>query len=129
MDKIKVLVVDDHPMVLEGMRSMLVQIGFVTVSGTVSNAYAAMEHIKITPPDIVITDINMPEMNGMEMVQELKKAEKYRQIPIFFITAQENEALRKEGIALGVQGFIPKPFQPEVILDLLQKAMEKTGNE
>ena len=73
MDKIKILVVDDHPMVLEGMRSMLVQIDFVTVGGTVSNAYAAIEHIKLTPPDIVITDINMPEISGIELTLKIKK--------------------------------------------------------
>jgi two-component system chemotaxis response regulator CheY len=78
--------------------------------------------------DLILTDFNMPEMNGLEMAQALKRQEEYRHIPIFFITAQENEALRQEGAALGIQGFIPKPFQPEVIRDLLQKAMEKTGN-
>ena len=75
MDKIKVLVVDDHPMVLEGMRSMLQQIAFVIVTGTVSNAYEAIEHIKLTAPDIVITDINMPEISGIELTLKIKKEE------------------------------------------------------
>ena len=60
-------------MVLEGMRSMLQQITFVTVAGTVNNAYEAIEHIKLTIPDIVITDINMPEINGKELRLKIKK--------------------------------------------------------
>ena len=73
MDKIKVLVVDDHPMVLEGMRSMLAQISFVEISGTVSNAFDAIEMIKINLPDIVITDINMPEVSGIDLTVKIRK--------------------------------------------------------
>ena len=65
MDKVKVLIVDDHPMVLEGMRSMLAQITFVEITGAVSNAYTALETLKKSAIDIVITDINMPEISGI----------------------------------------------------------------
>jgi len=125
-----VLIVDDSQTMRKVIRKSVVMSGFAMENcWEAGNGKEALTVVQTQKVDLILTDFNMPEMNGMEMVQELKKAEKYRQIPIFFITAQENEALRKEGIALGVQGFIPKPFQPEVILDLLQKAMEKTGNE
>jgi two-component system, NarL family, nitrate/nitrite response regulator NarL len=61
MHKIKIIIVDDHPMVLEGMSAMLAQIEFVINAGIAANAYEAMQQIKTTAPDIVITDINMPE--------------------------------------------------------------------
>ena len=73
MNRIKVLVVDDHPMVLEGMRSMLTQINFVDIVGTAANAYEAIELIKAAAPDIVITDINMPEISGIELTLKIKK--------------------------------------------------------
>ena len=53
MHKIKVLIVDDHPMVLEGMSAMLAQIEFVEIAGTAANAYEAMQQIKLAAPDIV----------------------------------------------------------------------------
>ena len=73
MDKIKVLIVDDHPMVLEGMSSMLAQIEVVEIAGIAPNAYEALQQIKSTAPDIVITDINMPEISGIELALKIKK--------------------------------------------------------
>ena len=125
-----VLIVDDSQTMRKVIRKSVVLSGFAMENcWEAGNGKEALAVVQAQKVDLILTDFNMPEMNGMEMTQELKKTEKYRQIPIFFITAQENETLRKEGAALGVQGFIPKPFQPEIIRDLLQKAMEKTGNE
>ncbi|MBP1712435.1 MAG: chemotaxis protein [Deltaproteobacteria bacterium] len=125
-----VLIVDDSQTMRKVIRKSVVLSGFAMENcWEAGNGKEALAVVQTQKVDLILTDFNMPEMNGMEMTQELKKTEKYRQIPIFFITAQENETLRKEGAALGVQGFIPKPFQPEIIRDLLQKAMEKTGNE
>ena len=73
MDKIKVLIVDDHPMVLEGMTAMLSQIEFVEIAGAATNAYEAMQQIKLAAPDIVITDINMPEISGIELALKIRK--------------------------------------------------------
>jgi len=73
MEKIKVLVVDDHPMVLEGMKTMLAQINFVHLTGLAANAFEAMEKMKQDEPQIVITDINMPEVSGIELTAKIKK--------------------------------------------------------
>lgn len=124
-----VLIVDDSQTMRKVIRKSVVLSGFpLETCWEAANGREALTVVQAQRVDLILTDFNMPEMNGIEMVQELKKTDKYRQIPVFFITAQENEALRQEGTALGIQGFIPKPFQPEVIRDLLQKAMEKTGN-
>ena len=73
LDKIKIIVVDDHPMVIEGMKAMLNQIRYVELCATASNAYEAMEKVKENQPDLVITDINMPEISGVELTSKLKK--------------------------------------------------------
>lgn len=106
MDKIKILVVDDHPMVLEGMRSMLMQIEFVTVAGIVSNAYAAMEHIKLTPPDIVITDINMPEISGIELTLKIKK--EFPAVRIIAMSTFKERSYISQMIQNGASGYLVK---------------------
>lgn len=73
MDKIKILVVDDHPMVLEGMQSMLAQISFVELIGVAPNAFEAIDKLKQYKTDIVLTDINMPEMSGIELAEKIRK--------------------------------------------------------
>jgi two-component system, NarL family, nitrate/nitrite response regulator NarL len=122
MDKIKVLVVDDHPMVLEGMRSMLVQIDFVTVSGTVSNAYAAMEHIKLTPPDIVITDINMPEISGIELTLKIKK--EFPAVKVIAMSTFKERSYISQMIQNGAAGYLVKSASKEEIEEAILSVFE-----
>ncbi len=122
MDKIKILVVDDHPMVLEGMRSMLIQIDFVTVAGTVSNAYAAMEHIKLTPPDIVITDINMPEISGIELTLKIKK--EFPAIKIIAMSTFKERSYISQMIQNGAAGYLVKSASKEEIEEAILSVYE-----
>lgn len=122
MDKIKILVVDDHPMVLEGMRSMLVQIDFVTVAGTVSNAYAAMEHIKLTPPDIVITDINMPEISGIELTLKIKK--EFPAVKIIAMSTFKERSYISQMIKNGAAGYLVKSASKEEIEEAILSVCE-----
>jgi two-component system, NarL family, nitrate/nitrite response regulator NarL len=122
MDKIKVLVVDDHPMVLEGMRSMLVQIDFVTVSGTVSNAYAAMEHIKLKPPDIVITDINMPEISGIELTLKIKK--EFPAVKVIAMSTFKERSYISQMIQNGAAGYLVKSASKEEIEEAILSVFE-----
>lgn len=122
MDKIKILVVDDHPMVLEGMRSMLLQIDFVSVSGTVSNAYAAMEHIKLTPPDIVITDINMPEISGIELTLKIKK--EFPAVRIIAMSTFKERSYISQMIQNGASGYLVKSASKEEIEEAILSVYE-----
>lgn len=122
MDKIKVLVVDDHPMVLEGMRSMLQQITFVTVAGTVSNAYEAIEHIKLTIPDIVITDINMPEINGIELSLKIKK--EFPQVKIIAMSTFKERSYISQMIQNGASGYLVKSASKEEIEEAILSVYE-----
>jgi len=122
MDKIKILVVDDHPMVLEGMRSMLVQIDFVTVGGTVSNAYAAIEHIKLTPPDIVITDINMPEISGIELTLKIKK--EFPMVRVIAMSTFKERSYISQMIQNGASGYLVKSASKEEIEEAILSVYE-----
>ncbi len=122
MDKIKVLVVDDHPMVLEGMRSMLLQIDFVSLCGTASNAYEAIESIKQTAPDIVITDINMPEISGIELALKIKN-----EFPLVMVIAMSTFKERSyiaQMIQNGASGYLVKSASKEEIEEAILSVHE-----
>jgi two-component system chemotaxis response regulator CheY len=74
--------------------------------------------------DIILTDLNMPRMNGLELVKALKGDEGTRHIPIVLITTEGSETRIEEAYALGISGYIQKPFYPEAIRDALNQIME-----
>lgn len=75
--------------------------------------------------DIILTDLNMPGMNGLELVKALKQQEATRHIPVVLITTEGSESRVQEAYALGIEGYIQKPFYPETIRDVLNGIMEK----
>lgn len=117
MDKIKVLVVDDHPMVLEGMQAMLSQIDFVAVSGQAGNAYQAMEMIKEHSPDIVITDISMPEISGIELSAKIRK--EYPAVKVIAMSTFNERSYISQMVQNGALGYILKSASREEIEEAL----------
>jgi DNA-binding NarL/FixJ family response regulator len=122
MDKIKVLVVDDHPMVLEGMRSMLKQIDFVELCGTAGNAYDAIENIKQTAPDIVITDINMPEISGIELALKIKN--EFPLVKVIAMSTFKERSYIAQMIQNGASGYLVKSASKEEIEEAILSVHE-----
>lgn len=122
MNRIKVLVVDDHPMVLEGMRSMLTQINFVDIVGTAANAYEAIELIKAAAPDIVITDINMPEISGIELTLKIKK--EFPEIKVIAMSTFKERSYITQMIQNGASGYLIKSASKEEIEEAILSVHE-----
>lgn len=113
MDKIKILVVDDHPMVLEGMRSMLAEIDFVAIAGLAQNAYQAMELIKVHMPDIVITDISMPEISGIELTAKIRK--EHPVVKVIAMSTFNERSYISQMVQQGASGYLLKSASKEEI--------------
>ncbi len=113
MDSVKVLVVDDHPMVLEGMQAMLSQIDSVWLVGLASNAYHAMELVKADTPHVVITDISMPEVSGIELAAKIKAA--YPTIKIIAMSTFNERSLISQMVQQGASGYLLKSASQEEI--------------
>jgi DNA-binding NarL/FixJ family response regulator len=122
MDTIKVLVVDDHPMVLEGMRSMLSQISFVEIAGAASNAYEAVELVKSASPQIVITDINMPEISGIELA--LKIRTEFPQVKIIAMSTFKERSYISQMVQNGASGYLVKSASKEEIEEAILSVYE-----
>lgn len=79
--------------------------------------------------DLVITDYNMPDMNGMELIQEMKKDEILKAIPVLVVTTEGSRQKVEEFIQRGAAGYVKKPFTPETIRTELTKILGEPENE
>jgi two-component system, chemotaxis family, chemotaxis protein CheY len=85
------------------------------------NGREALEKLKGARADMVITDLNMPEMDGITLITELRNMTEYKFVPILMLTTESQVAKREEGKAAGASGWIVKPFSPEKLIEVVKK--------
>ena len=85
------------------------------------NGRDALDKLSGSKVDMVITDLNMPEMDGITLIREIRGMPQYRFVPIVMLTTEAQEAKKQEGRAAGASGWIVKPFIPEKLLDVVRK--------
>ena len=83
----------------------------------------AIERLAIAPADLMILDLNMPEMHGIEVLQFVRAQKKYRELPIVVLTTRGDEASRSEAIASGATDYVTKPFQAGELLAHVSKLL------
>jgi two-component system chemotaxis response regulator CheY len=74
--------------------------------------------------NVIITDINMPNMDGLKLIEELRKQEAFKYTPILVLTTEGGEDKKKEGKRLGATGWIVKPFNPQVLIATINKVCQ-----
>ena len=111
----KIIVVDDNLDNLSAVRNMLKDIYVVYPCPSASKMFDVLKHVQ---PDLILLDVEMPEMNGYEAAEKLKNDDKHREIPIIFLTSMDDEESKKKGLSLGAVDYIRKPI---VAADLLQR--------
>ncbi len=122
MNKIRIAVVDDHPMVLEGMRSMLSLITFVEISGMANNAFGAVEILKAGAIDILITDINMPEVSGIELTLKVRK--EFPAVKVVAMSTFKERSYISQMIQNGASGYLVKSASREEIEEAILSVYE-----
>ncbi|MFZ5776163.1 MAG: response regulator [Thermodesulfobacteriota bacterium] len=90
-----------------------------------SNGKEALAILENTWIDVILSDINMPEMGGMELLKAVSEDEDLKRIPLIFITTESSDARMEEAKRLGVAGYVKKPFLPETIKTILYEVLEK----
>ncbi|MGB8644997.1 MAG: response regulator, partial [Anaerolineae bacterium] len=113
-----ILVVDDTPANLRLLSGMLAERGFKV--RPVINGKMALMAAQAAPPDLILLDINMPEMNGYEVCTALKENPATREIPIIFISALDETRDKVKAFTIGGVDFVTKPFQIEEVLARVQ---------
>lgn len=119
-----VLIVDDSSSMRAIVKKIIKVSGFNV--GEFLDASDGKEALKVLADewvDIVLTDINMPNVNGMELMAEMRKDELLRSIPVVMITTEGSEKKMQEAMDLGASGYVKKPFLPEDIKRTLSSIM------
>ena len=106
MAKIKVLLVDDHKMFRQGIKTVLTSLANIKVIGEADTGEEAIEKVKILNPDVIVLDINMSGINGIETSKRIKEFNK--DIKILLLTMLENEKFIMDALSSGVEGYLFK---------------------
>ncbi|MDJ0732154.1 MAG: response regulator transcription factor [Crocosphaera sp.] len=133
-DSATILLVDDEPSVRESVQAYLEYSGDLTVK-VASNAADAWELLEKIIPDVIISDIMMPEVDGYQFLEKLRDDFRFQGVPVIFLTARGMTSDRIKGYNAGCDAYLPKPFDPEeleaIVKNLLErrKVNEKSGSD
>jgi two-component system chemotaxis response regulator CheY len=119
----KVLIVEDSPASRKFIAATVESVPDVEAVTTASG----FEALKLLPRhrfDLIITDINMPDINGLELINFVKKNPNYRDTPLFIITTEGREQDRDRGMALGASEYLVKPFQSHSLEGLVRRYLK-----
>jgi putative two-component system response regulator len=117
-DRKKIFIVDDNPEILNSVKSILKDTYMVYPNPSAQDMFELLEHVK---PDLILLDVEMPGMNGYEAIKKLKNNDKYREIPVIFLTSISGEETQMVGFLLSAADYIQKPFVTPVLLERIQK--------
>lgn len=106
----RILAVDDSRTIREMVKAILNQMGHEVILA--SDGAEALAIARDTPVDMVLTDINMPNMNGISLVSKLRRLESYQDIPILMLTTESADYKKTKSRNMGADGWVQKPFQP-----------------
>ncbi len=118
----KILVVDDDDLVLIAIQELLTPQGFSVT--TLSNGSGALEKASTERFDLVILDVIMPEMDGFEVCQRIRRMEAYTETPILMLTAKSGEEDKQRGMDAGANLYLPKPIAPRRLIALVEEALK-----
>ncbi len=112
----KVLIIDDTQTIRSLVRGCLKNLGFSAIAEA-TNGNDAWRILSNHTADLIICDHEMPGMSGLELLRKLRELDRYDKVPIIMLTGNADAELVNECIALGIDGFIVKPFQPRALQD------------
>jgi len=121
----RILIVEDSATMRSLIASSLEDLGVPVKITEASSGFEALRFLPREEFDLVVTDINMPDINGLELVSFVKSNEKYSRIPLVIVSTEGSERDREKGLGLGADAYLVKPFDPdaltEVVTDLLAR--------
>ena len=123
----RILVVDDEEDLLELIRFNLTKEGYRVAS--VASGEAAIQEARRLLPDLIVLDLLLPKVDGLDVCKTLKRDPKTAHIPIVMLTAKSEEADVVAGLELGADDYITKPFSPRVLLARLRSVLRRRGQQ
>ncbi len=116
-----ILCVDDSPSMQQMVKLTLVGAGYQVVQA--GDGVEGLAKARAAGVNLVITDLNMPRMNGLGLIRELRTLPAYKGVPIIFLTTESDAALKQEAKTAGATGWITKPFQQDQLIGVVRKVI------
>ncbi len=119
----QLLLVDDEPGLREAVKDYLQESGFkVQVA---SNAREGWELMQQNLPDLVISDVMMPQVDGYQFLKQMREDPRFKALPVVFLTAKGMTSDRIQGYQAGVDAYLPKPFDPDELVAIVENLLER----
>ena len=118
----QVLIVDDSRSIRELLTSVLAGAGYNVTSA--NDGQQGLDTARTSDFDLVITDINMPEMNGFELLKSLRQLPEYTFKPILILTTEFSQEMKLRGKEAGATGWMVKPFDPDKLIEIIKRILK-----
>jgi len=125
----RILIVEDSATMRSLLVSCLEELGEPVKITEASSGFEALRYLPRDEYDLVVTDINMPDINGLELVSFVKNNEKYRGIPLVIVSTEGSDRDRDKGLELGADAYLVKPFDPELLRQTVRDLLAGSGRE
>jgi len=121
-----ILIVEDSTTTRALIRAVIEELGdFNTVEA--GSGFDALKLLPTQEFDLVITDINMPDINGLELISFMKNNPRYSRLPLIIVSTERSEEDKKRGMALGAKAYITKPFKAHELQEVIKQAIMYEG--
>ena len=122
MDRQRILCIEDHPEMIELIGLILGRRGFEVVGA--AGGREGLQALQENPPDLVLLDLMMPDLDGWEVYQQMRVSDRLREIPVIAVTAKAQEIDRVLAVHIaGMDGYITKPFGPDELIASVERVL------
>lgn len=117
----QILIVDDSRTVRDSLKFFLKEGGYEVLEG--SDGVEALKVLETAVPDLIITDVNMPNMDGLTLLENVRQSASHKFTPVLVLTTESQQSIMDKGKALGATGWIVKPFNSEKVMAVIKKVL------
>jgi len=120
-----VLIVEDSEATRALIRNVIEDIGDDLNTTEAASGFEALKLLPSESFDLIITDINMPDINGLELINFIKTNERYSHIPLIIVTTEKSREDKERGLALGADAYVTKPFTTEELQEAITRILKR----
>jgi len=125
----RILIVEDSATMRSLLAATLEELDLAVKITEASSGFEALRCLPREDYDLVVTDINMPDINGLELVSFVKNNEKYSRIPLVIVSTEGSDRDRDKGLGLGADAYLVKPFDPETLRQVARDLLARPSRE
>lgn len=118
-----ILIVDDSPTIRRMVRASLAPLGTDVIEA--ASGLEAIEQLALGPVQLMVLDLNMPDMHGLEVLGFIRANQKFQQLPVIVLTTRDDDASRTAAMQAGATAYLTKPFTPQALLTAARGVLDR----